>query len=268
MLPVPIAAPREMSGVVYLEDCFTTFCHIEHVLGHNGIHLDPTEDSLTVKSKKRKRTLNPVDQSTPKMRMTTRSAKLAVTSDMLLNPFMSPIQCARDIDDSGFHDHMFKTSTPILDTTAAGGVGNVVGQQQQQEEIERRCLLRQLPECLIIQLMRFSFNQQTGKSRKIKSAVSIRLKGLDLTDIIFDTVTNREDLTAASHTYDLYSLCVHLGAESTHNGHYVSYALHTDGKWYRFDDEKVMEVNMDYELTTRELRENAYILFYKRPEGS
>ncbi|XP_041349514.1 uncharacterized protein LOC121368834 [Gigantopelta aegis] len=261
VLPVPIAAPRELSGVGYLEDCFTTFCHIEHVFGHNGILRDQAEDTATV-NKKRKRTINPVDQSTPKMRMLTRSSKSSLTADTtLLNQFMSPIPSAPDIDDSGFHDHLFKTSTPVLDATTTG-VGNIVNRQQ--GEIERRCLLRQLPECLIIQLMRFSFNQQVGKTRKIKNPVSIRLKGLDLTHIIYDSVTQREDLTAASHTYDLYSLCVHLGAESMHNGHYVSYALHGDGNWYRFDDEKVAQVNMDYEVTTKELRENAYILFYKR----
>lgn len=83
---------------------------------------------------------------------------------------------------------------------------------------------------------------------------------------MFDTITNREDLAAedAVYKYDLYGLCCHLGGDSANYGHYISYCLHGDNKWYRFDDERVIEVDMEYELTTHEIRQNAYLLFYKK----
>nr|KAG5693265.1 hypothetical protein BaRGS_000847 [Batillaria attramentaria] len=166
------------------------------------------------------------------------------------------------VNDSGFCDNVFKTSTPIRDNGA-----KLMGKSG--ADVQRRCLLRQLPECLTIQLMRFQYNMQQGRPTKLRAPVSIRLKGLDLQALVYDTVTQREDLTApaggsGSHTYDLYGLCLHLGADSTHHGHYISFCLAADGRWYRFDDETVTEVNMEYELTTREVRQNAYILFYKR----
>ena len=73
--------------------------------------------------------------------------------------------------------------------------------------------------------------------------------------------------------YNLYAICVHVGSDSTNNGHYITYARrHTEDNssqrvgdgWYCFDDEHVRAVNMDYELTTRLVRENAYLLFYER----
>ncbi|XP_067684287.1 ubiquitin carboxyl-terminal hydrolase 33-like [Haliotis asinina] len=266
ILPVPIAAPREVSGVVYLEDCFTSFCHIEHLMGPD--EMDCTycrADANKSKKKGKKNSVNDVYMSsTPRTRSVTRNMSVdsAVQSPAPPPAFMSPIVGQRDIiNDSGFHDNIFKTSTPIVE--ACQGVGNQT--RQHIRDVQRRCLLRQLPECLAIQLMRFTYNQRTGRSKKIKAPVSIRIKDLNLTNIIYDTVTRREDLTAINlnHTYNLFSVCVHLGAESTNHGHYISYCL-VDDKWYRFDDENVTEVNMEYELTTRELRENAYILFYKR----
>lgn len=63
--------------------------------------------------------------------------------------------------------------------------------------------------------------------------------------------------------YELHAVSLHLGAECTANGHYLTYAKCADGHWYRFDDARVDAVNMDYELTTRTVRENTYLLFYK-----
>ena len=150
-----------------------------------------------------------------------------------------------------------KPPRPISDNVFPG---------QRLRDAERRCLLRQLPDCLTIQLMRFSYNPFTRQLGKVTSPVSIPLKNLDLTEIMFDTITNREELSEKDvcYTYDLYGVCCHVGADSTNFGHYISYCLQQDGKWYKCDDEIVTEVNMEFELTSREIRENAYILFYKK----
>jgi len=68
----------------------------------------------------------------------------------------------------------------------------------------------------------------------------------------------------SSDYYDLYAVCLHLGSDSTNNGHYIAYARCADGAWYCFDDERVRSVNMEYELTTHLVRESAYLMFYER----
>ena len=129
------------------------------------------------------------------------------------------------LSDSGFQDNVFKTSTPISEKP--------IPFPQRLRDAQRRCSLRQLPDCLVIQLMRFSYNPYTRQTNKVHSPVSIPLSGLDLTEVMFDTITNREDLAEDTvYKYDLYGLCCHLGGDSANYGHYVSYCLHDNGKWY------------------------------------
>ncbi|OWF45254.1 ubiquitin carboxyl-terminal hydrolase 3-like [Mizuhopecten yessoensis] len=269
ILPVPIVPPREVSGLVMLADCFTTFCNVEHLTGQDALDHNswcPAAEKCTTpvqglstpsapKVNGRKRGFSSVD-----------SAVGSLGSPLTGNP-MSPIPGNGEfVNDSGFQDTVFKTSTPIADSQFS-----FIPQHQRLKDAQRRCLLRQLPECLVIQLMRFNYNPFTRQSSKVQAPVSIPLRDLDLTQIMFDTVTNREDLSAPEHThkYDLYGVCVHLGADTTSYGHYISYCLQSDNNtWYKFDDEDVTEVNMEYELTMRELRENAYILFYKKAASS
>ncbi|XP_060078468.1 uncharacterized protein LOC132557958 [Ylistrum balloti] len=269
ILPVPIVSPREVSGLVMLADCFTTFCNVEHLTGQDALDhsswcpaaekcTTPVRGPFTPSATKvngRKRGFSSLD-----------SAVGSLGSPLTGNP-MSPIPNNGEfVNDSGFQDTVFKTSTPIAD-----GQISFVPQHQRLKDAQRRCLLRQLPECLVIQLMRFNYNPFSRQSSKVLAPVSIPLRDLDLTQIMFDTVTNREDLSAPehSHKYDLYGVCVHLGADTTNYGHYISYCLQSENNtWYKFDDEDVTEVNMEYELTMRELRENAYILFYKKAATS
>lgn len=267
VLPVPIVSPRSVSGLVHLEDCFTKFCNIEHIVGPEGFQCshcneatnvqNPSKDSLSSNQRTtRSMAKSPVPRST---------ADSAFQSSMLsASSYMSPIPRPEGLNDSGFHDNVFRTSTPVSNEGS-----RFMFPSRQLRETERRCLLRQLPECLVIQLLRFSFNQFSRQSRKICASVSIPLKGLDLTSIIYDNVTNRNDLSEGEKVlkYDLYGICVHLGAESTNFGHYVCYCQAENGIWYKFDDELVWEVNMEFEMTTREIRENAYLLFYKRAKS-
>lgn len=268
ILPVPIVAPQSVSGLVFLEDCFTRFCNIEHLIGKEGLVC-----SFCNKAQSRNMEDTPVILghgfgSRPQRNISEKSTMdTGINSPLRSASYMSPIPVHREmLNDSGFHDNVFRTSTPVAEHIAPAF------QTQFLRDAQRRCLLRQLPDCLVIQLLRFSYNQLKQQSCKVSAPVSIPLKGLDMTNIVYDKVTNREDLTAAVDTYmyDLYGMCVHLGSESTSCGHYVAYCKVSDGTWYKFDDDLVLDVNMEYEITTREVRENAYLLFYKRalPEHS
>lgn len=262
VLPVPIVSPREVSGLVFLEDCFTRFCNIEHLFGQDLQECSWCNKGSNFTTPPRL-AYNQSVARTPQMNSNRfGSVDSALQSPSTSTTFMSPIVGNREIlNDSGFHDNAFKTSTPLGENTLQFSMA-----KKNIRDAQRRCLLRQLPECLVIQLMRFGFNQVSRQSRKIHAAVSIPLHGLDLSGIIYDTVANQEDVTGVhtNYKYDLYGVCVHLGADSTNFGHYVSYCLCDGDCWYRFDDEVVTEVNMDYEITTRALRENSYLLFYKR----
>lgn len=265
ILPVPIVGPRHLNGIVYLDDCFTKFGTVEELFGPEGLHCEGCNRSF------HRPPLSP--DLTPRppapIRRNLRADLSAAASPELVNgrppltdsalgatALMSPIPPLTNdlLSDSGFHDNQFKTSTPI-----GGGAPRV-----KLTEGQRRSLLRQLPECLVVQLLRFSFHQ--GQPRKICRPVSIPLTQLDLTGLIIDNVMRREDLTAlnACFQYSLYGLVLHLGGESTSYGHYVSYALAANNAWYKFDDQMVTSVNMEYELNTRQVRENAYLLFYKK----
>lgn len=267
ILPVPIVSPRNVSGLVHLEDCFTKFCNVEHLVGPEGFQCGhctdgrvPQSSGSGIQQPTQRRT-----RSSVKSPGLPNRADSAFQSTMLsTSSCMSPIPRAEGLNDSGFHDNVFRTSTPVNSENS-----RFVFPSRNMRETERRCLLRQLPECLVIQLMRFTYNQYSRQSRKMCSPVSIPLKGLDLTSIIYDNVTNRTDMTAEQKClkYDLYGICVHLGAESTSYGHYICYCQAKNGVWYKFDDELVWEVNIEYEMTTREIRENAYMLFYKRQHG-
>lgn len=268
LLPVPIEAPREVNGLVHLGDCFTKFCNIEHLVGQDGLEcsfcnaqrmrqMEQVRTPVSVPYLKNSHNLRTPSVNGRTTMSSVDSAISGVGSPLSTN-FMSPIPGSRDmLSDSGFQDNVFKTSTPISEKP--------IPFPQRLRDAQRRCSLRQLPDCLVIQLMRFSYNPYTRQTNKVHSPVSIPLSGLDLTEVMFDTITNREDLAEDTvYKYDLYGLCCHLGGDSANYGHYVSYCLHDNGKWYRFDDERVVEVDMEYELTTHEIRQNAYLLFYKK----
>ncbi|KAK0052374.1 ubiquitin carboxyl-terminal hydrolase 7 [Biomphalaria pfeifferi] len=267
VLPVPIAAPRYSAGrLVMLEDCFTSFCNIEILTENPSESHNQHEPLIQIPNFQKKRTLGRINLgATPVSRKPSHLGLTDLPSPIyqpLLQPTISVIQPMSPpvgsliSNESCNLDHAFKTSTPI---------GSENAMSLSQAKLQRRCLLRQLPECLIIQLMRFRYDSSENVSTKVKTSVSIRLNHFNLKDAIYDTVTQRSDLTApaAGFVYELYGLCLHLGGDSTSHGHYISYCL-IGTKWYRMDDENVNEVNMDYQLNSEEIKENAYLLFYRR----
>lgn len=278
ILPVSVVEPRLLNGLVYLEDCFTKFGNIEDLFGANGLRCEACNQ--------RQKTMSPcggsssmphiasgivspilVNGTVGKTLRRRGGGGLTVPSDsaIVLPCVMSPIASASSqFNDSGFHDNQFRTSTPIHSISSAAVRTPPSDAPVRLTDGQRRSLLRQLPECLVVQLMRFSYHN--GEPRKLLRPVSIPLHNLNLTHLIIDNVLKRDGLTAisSSYRYDLYGVSVHLGSSSISFGHYVAYVIAGDGKWYRFDDDQVTSVNMEYELNTKRLRENAYMLFYRK----
>lgn len=246
VLPVPIGEPANDSqptANIYLEDCFTEFCSVENL----------SEQFCSLCTKTRNEYLaSPTSKiPTPALNsphITASHMNFQVSSAI---PFMSPIVGGMN----AYHPlSLPQTSTPCT-----------FGLASEKQNLERRCLLHQLPECLIIQLLRFTFDSRTKETQKITTPVNVTLSGLDLKNIVFDLASHQDDgQLKSSYKYDLYAVCVHLSQHGTNSGHYISYCLHMNKKWYKFDDDQVTEVDMNYELTTRQLTENAYLLFYKQ----
>lgn len=284
VLPVPIASPRYSSGPVFLEDCFTSFCNIENLPESSELNGDDNPKSQNIQqsseihqcknSGKCALTATPVSRKLVNQELQEKAAiympspiQLSVSpspaSSLHLTattiPQNFPLSPPTDYRYSGnvyLDNNAFRTSTPILGENVC---------LRKQTKLQRRCLLRQLPECLIVQLMRFKYDPIEQAPTKITTSVNIRLLNLNLKEVIYDTVTHRSDLTAStgSNVYQLYGLCLHLGANSTSYGHYINYCLH-GVQWFRMDDQTVTEVNMEYQLNSEEIRQNAYLLFYRR----
>jgi len=254
ILPVPLVSASPLyGGPVSLDTCLQQFARIEQLTA-----------AIQCEQCNRLRAAIVLD---PSVSMTPVGNHVA--------PPLSPI-CSSPGSEYGLSTESLhqRTSTPISQSSRQP-------QHQQQQRVmltdcRRRSLVGYLPGCLVIQLMRF-----TDSVQKLSVPVRVPLRGLDLSSFVLHNVDPAQAGLAAptSDTYDLYAVCVHIGADSTSSGHYVTYARrrpctdvsHDDavggdvtGDWYCFDDERVRAVNMDYELTTRLVRENAYLLFYER----
>ena len=261
ILPVPIVEPRQLNGLVYLEDCFTKFGNIEDLFGSDGLQCENCNrvdyDASPVLTNGGRS--NAVLRRPPPRRLVQPPTDSPIVGQAAMSPI--PGGAGEMFNDSGYHNTNIRTSTPI-NTAVTSKLTN--GQ--------KRSLLRQLPECLVVQLMRFTMRRVDGghMPSKIHAPVMIPLTQLDLTHLVIDNVMmhNRRPEgmhPGASFRYSLYGVCLHLGAESTSVGHYVSYVrAAADNTWYRYDDAQVTPVNIEYELNTRQVRENAYLLFYKK----
>ena len=128
---------------------------------------------------------------------------------------------------------------------------------------ERKALFSVLPDCLNIQLQRFSYNIDDGIVEKDHTPIDFPLYNLDLASFTLESFIQPGSTQPC--LYNLYGVCVHLGSHSASCGHYIAYSLcDEDGKWYKFDDEYVQETDMIQEKSGTTLRENAYLLFYRK----
>ncbi|XP_014674837.1 PREDICTED: uncharacterized protein LOC106814956 isoform X2 [Priapulus caudatus] len=253
LLPVPIARGEDAAvaarAPVRLEDCFEKYSKVEQLEGGNGLMCPRccTAGAPTRLSSPGLRTATP-DIITHMRRIA--SADAAAWSPIAATP--------GDVASSD-PGATFRTSTPV-EAAAAGSSRRTHGQ--------RVTLLRQLPKCLVVQLLRFTYDQSLAVSRKIHAPVRVPLT-LDLAPVIFDNLVyddgSTTDASGHVYVYELYAVCVHVGTGNTFTGHYIAYSL-ADGVWYRTDDEAVVAVSMADELESKLVRENAYLLFYsKRP---
>ena len=107
----------------------------------------------------------------------------------------------------------------------------------------------QLPQVLILQLKRFTYN--LSDNMKITTKVSFG-EVLDLQEFISDHDTHQ------TGKYNLVAVLVHTGTLAS--GHYTTFARHLKRRcWYHFDDERVRPASLDEALAS-----DAYVLFYER----
>ena len=130
---------------------------------------------------------------------------------------------------------------------------------------ERVAMLSRLPPRLILQLTRFCYDG-TMKTVKKNNVQIIIPTTLDVSSFTLEkklhTISTCRS-TSSKMQYKLYAFCIHTGAQSAWFGHYIAYCSTSEGAWYRFNDSYVSAVsNIEQELSTISVLENAYILFY------
>lgn len=233
MLPVSECQISHISGVLHLNDCFQKFAASESV-----------HDAVSCKS-----CMNPNMNGVESAGTSTPIYRRRLPTDA------SPILSWNDERVSTEEGTTpFKTSTPVRGLSSS--------------DYFLRAYLRQLPPCIAIQLLRYRCTDE-HICRKIDTPINIPLKNLNLTKLLIGSFTLSPKIETAFPSaidllYDLYAVCVHFGL-NCNSGHYVTYALGPDELWYKFDDDKVTRITgMDYELTKRQIKENVYLLFYKR----
>lgn len=112
----------------------------------------------------------------------------------------------------------------------------------------KRLTVHQAPNVLTITLKRF----QSGRFGKLNKRVAFP-ENLDLTPYMSG---NRD----GTDVYTLYAVVVHVDMlNASFFGHYICYTKGYCGRWYRIDDCKVMNVDVDEVLS-----QGAYMLLYRR----
>lgn len=269
ILTVPLVKPNRDTGLAYLYQCFEKFGLVEELNGSEGLQCTcMSQTSLNAA---------PSPSSSPELSqdpllLTVTPALNAKHKVFIREGVISPILGNGHVVNTTTHpsDNTLGvwTSTPIragspsIDRATNNPPAASVSPSKRTCG-KRRSLLRQLPQCLVVQLMRFSFKD--GQLFKDQRPIQVELENLDLGHLVVDSVMQREDLSSLndSHHYELYAMCAHLGGQTSSSGHYIAYARAMDGRWYKYDDELVSHVNISYELNTRTVRENAYLLFYR-----
>ncbi|XP_010928622.1 uncharacterized protein [Elaeis guineensis] len=112
----------------------------------------------------------------------------------------------------------------------------------------KRLTVHQPPNILTIALKRF----QSGRFGKLNKRITFP-ENLDLTPYMSGNGDGTD-------LYSLYAVVVHLDMlNASFFGHYVCYTKDYDGQWYRIDDCKVMNVEVEEVLA-----QGAYMLLYSR----
>ncbi|KAJ3325253.1 Ubiquitin carboxyl-terminal hydrolase 36 [Boothiomyces sp. JEL0866] len=118
-------------------------------------------------------------------------------------------------------------------------------------DAEKRITIHESPEILTLQLKRFGYRPGSKVTRHIKFPERLLL----------DPYLSANKITGKKVEYELYGVLMHSG-HSTNSGHYFSFVKHTNGCWYKMNDEEVHPVNVQTVLS-----QCAYMLFYSRIGG-
>ncbi|KAF8788453.1 ubiquitin carboxyl-terminal hydrolase 8-like [Argiope bruennichi] len=116
------------------------------------------------------------------------------------------------------------------------------------KEAEKRLRICRVPEILVIQLKRFSYEGLWR--RKLQTAVHF--------DFQFD-VPYEKNTEVYNRRYNLYGIVNHFG--TLEGGHYTAYCNTASNIWFKYDDHEVSEINSNIIRTPA-----AYILFYRSSE--
>lgn len=113
------------------------------------------------------------------------------------------------------------------------------------ESVERKIKFWSLPNILVIDLKRFTYD-----GKKIQKPINLELDNLDLTEFV-------EGYNKNSFKYELYGVCNHSGGVL--GGHYTATVKVKSGDWYLFNDTNVSKTNFTGENNT-----SGYCLFYRK----
>ena len=119
-----------------------------------------------------------------------------------------------------------------------------------------KSIIAKSPECLLVQMGRFFFRQDTKKGTKILKKVSFPFK-LDLKEFCTEDNANTQ--------FSLRAIITHKGRNIDY-GHYIAWCLGYDKKWIKFDDASVEYVSED-EIKSLDGGGDwhmSYLLFYER----
>eukprot|EP00850_Spirogloea_muscicola_P008446 SM000045S16191 [mRNA] locus=s45:115630:120643:- [translate_table: standard] len=120
---------------------------------------------------------------------------------------------------------------------------------KEHRQASKKLDLWRLPEILVVHLKRFSYSRYL--KNKLDTFINFPIHRLDLSPYV--ALANGEQ-----HVYSLYAVSNHYGGMG--GGHYTAYAkLHSENKWYNFDDSSVSPVSENDTRTSA-----AYVLFYRR----
>ncbi|KAK9069517.1 hypothetical protein SSX86_011421 [Deinandra increscens subsp. villosa] len=116
------------------------------------------------------------------------------------------------------------------------------------EKAKKRLTLLEAPNVLTIVLKRF----QSGKFGKLNKSIRFP-EILDMAPYVSGT-------SDKSPVYRLYGVVVHMDVmNAAFSGHYVCYVKNIENRWFKIDDNRVKEVDVDSVLT-----KGAYMLLYAR----
>lgn len=236
ILTVPIPSGRDIVTIV---DCFAELTVVENLTQQNRPRFKSCQ--CLVQNNFPYKNLSTFQTSTPNGPIQRRTGNLPCSPGM---GALSPINGVNR--DHHVETPSHTTSTPLYSL-----------QQPINTNCQRQTSLQRLPDCLVVQLLRFRFVDLNPI--KVDTRVKVFVNQIDLSPLILVRQTVAEPLL-----YSLYGICMHSNSSSTQSGHYYAYSLASDGQWYLCNDSNVSRVEIEYELDRKDVQENVYLLYYRK----